>query len=126
MHTSAATETKFDEQLLELSARIDAFEGYSHAHGLQIAEIAETVGQRLGMSPHDRHFMHHAALLHDLGEFVMKRPYLSESRVLTDIERLDMQRHSVIANKTLQNADFREACNFSFAGTTNGERPRLP
>ncbi len=99
MQTSAATETKFDEQLLDLSSRIDAYEGYSHAHGLQIAEIAESIGQRFGMSPHDRYFMHHAALLHDVGEFVMKRPYLSESRSLTDVERLDMQRHSVIGEQ---------------------------
>ena len=41
MQSTVAAESKFDEKLLELSSRIDAFEGYAHAHGLRIAEIAD-------------------------------------------------------------------------------------
>lgn len=99
MQSTVAVESKFDEKLLELSSRIDLFEGYTHSHGLRIAEIADAIGQRLGMSAHDRHFMQHAALIHDLGEMVMNRPYIREGRELTEVERLDMQRHAVIGEQ---------------------------
>lgn len=99
MHSTVAAESKFDEKLLELSARIDAFEGYAHAHGLRIAGIADAIGRELGMSTHDRHFMQHAALVHDVGELVMNRPYIREGRALTAIEKLDMQRHAVIGEQ---------------------------
>jgi HD-GYP domain-containing protein (c-di-GMP phosphodiesterase class II) len=99
MQSTVAAESKFDEKLLELSARIDAFEGYSHAHGLRIAGIADEIGRELGMSAHDRHFMQHAAMVHDLGEMLMNRPYIREGRALTAIEKLDMQRHAVIGEQ---------------------------
>jgi putative nucleotidyltransferase with HDIG domain len=99
MQSMAAAESKFDEKILALSSRIDAFEGYKHAHGLRIAEIANRLGEELGISVHDRHFMQNAALLHDIGELVMNRPYIREPRALTEIERLDMQRHSVIGEQ---------------------------
>jgi HD-GYP domain-containing protein (c-di-GMP phosphodiesterase class II) len=99
MQSTVAAESKFDEKLLELSSRIDALEGYAHAHGLRIAEIADAIGRELGMSAHDRHFMQHAALVHDIGELVMNRPYIREQRALTPVERLDMQRHSVIGEQ---------------------------
>lgn len=99
MQSTVAAESKFDEKLLELSSRIDVFEGYAHAHGLRIAEIADAIGRELGLSAHDRHFMQHAALVHDIGELVMNRPYIREQRALTPVERLDMQRHSVIGEQ---------------------------
>lgn len=99
MHSTVAAESKFDEKLLELSSRIDAFEGYAHAHGLRIAGIADAIGRELGMSAHDCHFMQHAALVHDVGELVMNRPYIREGRALTAIEKLDMQRHAVIGEQ---------------------------
>lgn len=99
MQSTVAAESQFDEKLLELSSRIDAFEGYSHAHALRIAEIADAIGREFGMSAHDRHFMQHAALVHDLGEMLMNRPYIREGRELTAIEILDMQRHAVIGEQ---------------------------
>jgi HD-GYP domain-containing protein (c-di-GMP phosphodiesterase class II) len=99
MQTSVATDPRFDEQLLALSSKIDEFEGYKHAHGLRIGEIADAIGQRFGMSVHDRYFMQHASLLHDIGELVMNRSYIRESRTLSEIERLDMVRHSVIGEQ---------------------------
>jgi HD-GYP domain-containing protein (c-di-GMP phosphodiesterase class II) len=99
MQSTVATESKFDEKLLELSSRIDAFEGYTHAHGLRIAGIADEIGREFGMSAHDRHVMQHAAMVHDLGEMLMNRPYIREGRALTSIEKLDMQRHAVIGEQ---------------------------
>ncbi len=94
-----ARDSNFDEKLLALSSQIDRFEGYSHAHGLQVAVIADAIGKHFNMSAHDRFFMQQAALIHDIGEMAMNRGYINESRVLRLDERLDMQRHTVIGEQ---------------------------
>jgi HD-GYP domain-containing protein (c-di-GMP phosphodiesterase class II) len=99
MQTLFAPEPHIEDKLLDLSARIDAFEGYDHAHGLRIAEIAEKIGQSFNMTAHDLLIMQQSSLMHDLGELAMDRRYVRENRALTEIERLDMQRHSVIGEQ---------------------------
>jgi HD-GYP domain-containing protein (c-di-GMP phosphodiesterase class II) len=89
----------FEEKLLDLSSRMDQFEGYTHAHGLRIAEIADAIATKLGMPYEDRFSLQQAALVHDIGEMAMNRGYIRENRILTDIERLDMQRHPVIGEQ---------------------------
>jgi HD-GYP domain-containing protein (c-di-GMP phosphodiesterase class II) len=99
MQGTANVKNDIDARLLELSSEIDAFEGYTHAHGLRIAEIAEQIGKHFHMAAHDRFFMHQAALLHDLGELVMGRDYINSRRSLSTEERLDLQRHPVIGEQ---------------------------
>jgi HD-GYP domain-containing protein (c-di-GMP phosphodiesterase class II) len=99
MQSPAREQSVIDDKLLELSSQIDAFEGYSHAHGLRVAEIADAIGSRFNLSNHDRFVMQQAALLHDIGEKTMNRGYIHESRVLRTVERLDLQRHPVIGEQ---------------------------
>ena len=99
MEPTLAKDNNFDEKLLELSSKMDEFEGYTHAHGLRIASIADAVGKSFNLAAHDRFFMQQAALVHDIGEMVMNRDYIKESRILTEAERLDMQRHPVIGEQ---------------------------
>ena len=99
MHSTPAAESRFDEKLLELSAQMDEFEGYTHAHGLRIATIADAIGKQFSLAAHDRFFMQQAALVHDIGEVVMNRDYIKENRGLTVDEMLDMQRHPVIGEQ---------------------------
>lgn len=99
MLSTPAAESRFDEQLLEISSEMDDFEGYSHAHGLRIASIADAIGKEFNLAAHDRFFMQQAALVHDIGEVVMNREYIKASRVLTPEEYFDMQRHPVIGEQ---------------------------
>ncbi len=99
MQSIAPKRSVFDEKLLELSAQIDVFEGYSHAHGLRIAEIADTIGKSFNISEHDRFFLQQAALVHDIGEMVMNRDYIKEMGSLSETERMDMHRHPVIGER---------------------------
>lgn len=99
MQSFGAAQSGFDEKLLELSAAIDAFEGYSHAHGLRIAAISDAIGKHFNLAAHDRFFMQQAALVHDIGEMAMNRGYIRETRVLRPDERIDMQRHPVIGEQ---------------------------
>ncbi len=96
---SPAVESRFDEKLLEISSHMDEFEGYGHPHGLRIANIADAIAKHFNLAAHDRFFMQQAALVHDIGEVVMNREYIKESRVLTPDEVLDMQRHPVIGEQ---------------------------
>lgn len=99
MQAPGTAQSHFDERLLELSSRIDVFEGYTHAHGLRIAEIADKIGARFNMASHDRFFMQQAALIHDIGELVMNREYINANRKLTDDELADLHRHPVIGEQ---------------------------
>ena len=99
MQSTPAAESRFDEKLLEISSEMDAFEGYTHTHGLRIATLADAIGKQFNLAAHDRFFMQQAALVHDIGEVVMNREYIKESRVLTPDEFLDMQRHPVIGEQ---------------------------
>lgn len=92
-------ETKFDERLLNTAALIDDFEGYTHAHALRIAVIADETAKKFNLSSHDRHTLRQAALVHDIGEMVMNRDYIRAHRVLREDERIDMQRHTVIGEQ---------------------------
>lgn len=99
MEPTLAKDTDFDEKLLEISSQIDEFEGYTHAHGLRIAAIADAIGKSFNLAAHDRFFMQQAALVHDIGEMAMNRDYVKQNRALTDAERMDMQRHPVIGEQ---------------------------
>jgi len=99
MEPTPAKEADLDEKLLELSSEMDAFEGYTYAHGLRIAAIADAIGKEFNLAAHDRFFMQQAALVHDIGEMVMNRDYIKENRILTATERLDLQRHPVIGEQ---------------------------
>lgn len=99
MEPTLAKDNNFDEKLLEISSRMDEFEGYTHAHGLRIAAIADAIGKSFNLAAHDRFFMQQAALVHDIGEMAMNREYIGQNRALTDAERMDMQRHPVIGEQ---------------------------
>lgn len=96
---SQRTSSQFDEKLLELSSQIDTFERYSHAHGLRVAEIADSIAAKLNFSEHDRFVLQQASLVHDIGEMVMNRDYISAGRALSDGERHDMERHTIIGEQ---------------------------
>jgi len=101
MVSPAKTGSQFDEKLLELSSQIDAFERYSHAHGLRVAEIADSIAAKFRLGAHDRFVLQQAALLHDIGEMVMNRDYIAANRRLTDAERYDLHRHAVIGEQEI-------------------------
>jgi putative nucleotidyltransferase with HDIG domain len=99
MQGSTKIQSQFDDKLLELSSHIDEFEGYRHAHGLRIAEISDALARKFNMAANDRFFMQQAALLHDIGELRMSRDYIRTNRPLSEVERLDMQRHPVVGEQ---------------------------
>jgi HD-GYP domain-containing protein (c-di-GMP phosphodiesterase class II) len=99
MENATAQEINLDEKLLKLASQTDAFEGYANPHATRIAALAEAVAQKFNLAAHDRYSLRQAALVHDIGELVMNRDYIKANRILTDEERIDMQRHTVIGEQ---------------------------
>jgi HD-GYP domain-containing protein (c-di-GMP phosphodiesterase class II) len=99
MNSIFAVEPVFDEKLLKVSADVDRFEGYAHPHGVRIAAISEALAKHFNLGSHDRLSLQQAALVHDIGEMTMNRDYIRANRILTDEERLDLQRHPVIGEQ---------------------------
>jgi HD-GYP domain-containing protein (c-di-GMP phosphodiesterase class II) len=101
MQSATMSENRPSEKLLELSARMDEFEGYSRPHGARIAMIAEAIASHFNLASDDCGFLTQAAYLHDIGEVVMGRDYISAFRTLSTEERLDVQRHPVIGEQEI-------------------------
>ena len=101
MQSAATSESRLDEKLLSLSARMDEFEGYSRPHGARIASIANAIASHFNLASDDRSFLNQAAYLHDIGEVVMGRDYISAFRTLSPDERLDLHRHPVIGEQEI-------------------------
>lgn len=89
----------YDDVTAMIGAEIDSFEGYTHPHGKRLAMLADAIAERFNFASHDRFSLRQAALLHDLGELMMERDYISSDRILRDDERIDMQRHTVIGEQ---------------------------
>ena len=101
MQSAFAGPIRPEEKLIEQSARIDEFEGYARPHGARIAAICEALASHFNLASDDRSFLMQAAYLHDIGEIVMQRDYISAYRGLSDEEKLDMQRHPVIGGQEI-------------------------
>jgi len=92
-------ERPLGERLLKLAAETDRIEGYYTAHAVEIARLAEKLGQRLGLRGVDLSALKFAALAHDLGERAMKRDYLLRPGSLSWEEQLDLWRHPIIGEQ---------------------------
>ncbi|MGB7068962.1 MAG: HD domain-containing phosphohydrolase [Pyrinomonadaceae bacterium] len=99
MQNLAIHETRPDENLVLLSKDIDAFECYANTHAARIAAVSDAIAKSFHLSSHDRQILREAALIHDVGEMVMDRSYISAGRDLTVYEREDLHRHPVIGEQ---------------------------
>ncbi|MBA3601373.1 MAG: HD domain-containing protein [Acidobacteria bacterium] len=99
MRNFSAKEADFDERVLKIARVIDEFESYRHSHATRIAALADALAQKFNFALHDRYSLQQAALVHDLGEFVMNRDYIKSNRPLREDERADVQRHTIIGEQ---------------------------
>jgi HD-GYP domain-containing protein (c-di-GMP phosphodiesterase class II) len=95
----AESERAMSETFLRLASTVDEFESYAHPHAARVAALADALASHFRLSRADRTSIVFAALLHDIGEMMMKRDYIKRAGPLTDNERLDLQRHPVIGEQ---------------------------
>ncbi|HXH69005.1 MAG TPA: HD domain-containing phosphohydrolase [Pyrinomonadaceae bacterium] len=104
-----AKESNTDEQILRIARATDEFEVYPHAHATRIAAIANVLAERFYFASHDLYSLRQAALIHDIGEMMMKREYIKVNRMLRPDESVDMQRHTVIGEQEAAKRGFNRA-----------------
>ena len=75
------------EAFRRLAEAADEFESYSNPHASRIARIADALAARFRLSRADRTSIVFAALLHDVGEMVMRRDYIQRAGPLSEIGR---------------------------------------
>lgn len=97
--TFSEAERPLGDRLLKIAIEIDRVEGYSEAHAIAIARMAEKIGARMGLHGVDLTALKFAALAHDLGERAMKRNYLLRPSVLSWEETLDLWRHPILGEQ---------------------------
>jgi HD-GYP domain-containing protein (c-di-GMP phosphodiesterase class II) len=96
---ASKSELQMDSQLLKLAEEIDQVEGYNTPHAALMMDIAARLGAQMGMGGADLTALKQATLLHDLGERVMKREYLTRAGELTWEEQLDLWRHPILGEQ---------------------------
>ena len=88
-----------DSELLNLALIVDEFEGYESPHASRIADLSVETAKHFNFASHDLRSLYRSALVHDLGKLMMNRDYIQADRLLTEEEKIDLQRHPVIGEQ---------------------------
>ncbi len=109
------TERKRAERRLELSftqlaetiARaMESQDPYTAGHQRQVAELARTVGEKLGLEPDRLQGLYIAGLLHDIGKISIPSEILTHPGKLSDAERTLICTHPRRGYEILEQAEF--------------------
>lgn len=73
---------------------IDAKSPYTSGHSARVAELADRIGDTMGVFPQRRRWLHRAALLHDIGKLGVSNTILDKPGKLDDAEWEIMRTHA--------------------------------
>ncbi|MFQ3586927.1 MAG: HD-GYP domain-containing protein [Fimbriimonadaceae bacterium] len=92
-----------------LSLMLQGAHPHTHRHLARVADMAESVAQRLGMSPEHARRVREASILHDIGKIAVDEAILDKPGPLTDEEYEHVKTHAVYGAQILEPvAEFRE------------------
>ena len=83
------------DQILALAATVDSKESHGYRHSIRVADIAEAIGKKVGLTTDELADLRGAALLHDIGKIGISEAILNKSERLTPIEWEIIKQHSV-------------------------------
>jgi PAS domain S-box-containing protein/putative nucleotidyltransferase with HDIG domain len=75
-------------------------------HVLRIRRYAEAIARRLEFSAGDVEQIGYSAILHDVGKIQVPDSILKKPGALTDVERNEIQQHTLVGERILSNAPF--------------------
>ena len=83
-------------RLLALAEALAHAHGETAEHAQSVAELAERVGARLGMSGAELRTLRWGALLHDVGKIEVRPELLNKRGPLTDAEFEEVKQHTIV------------------------------
>jgi diguanylate cyclase (GGDEF)-like protein/putative nucleotidyltransferase with HDIG domain len=99
-------ESTFTTTLGVLSDALEAKDSYTAAHADDVADVAVSVGRRLGLSDDELRVVRYGALLHDIGKIGVSSEVLKKPGRLTADEFEEIKQHTVIGTKMLERIPF--------------------
>jgi len=88
-----------------LVATLDARDRYTAGHSASVAIFARDIAKRMGLSEKEQQLAHLAGVVHDIGKVGLPAGLLEKTGPLTLEERRQMEQHSIIAERILQNVE---------------------
>jgi diguanylate cyclase (GGDEF)-like protein/putative nucleotidyltransferase with HDIG domain len=83
------------DQVYALAATVDAKESYGYEHSRRVADVAEAIGNSVGLSGDELADLRGASLLHDVGKIGISEVILNKSDRLTPLEWEIVKKHSI-------------------------------
>jgi putative nucleotidyltransferase with HDIG domain len=85
-----------------LARAVDSRDAYTGSHSERVATFAAEIASQLGLPAEDVELTRLAGRLHDLGKLAIPEEILRKPAVLTDAERLVLERHPQIGYRMLE------------------------
>ncbi len=85
--------SEYAETTRALVAAVEAKDPYTRTHSIAVADLAEGIGQRLGLPDKTLSALRTAALLHDIGKIGIPDAILTKPGRLNDVEFDEVRRH---------------------------------
>jgi HD-GYP domain-containing protein (c-di-GMP phosphodiesterase class II) len=101
----ADIERSFTTTLAVVTSTVEAKDDYTACHGSDVAELAERVALRMGLSMKEARGVHYAAMLHDVGKIAVPSEILCKEGPLTEDEWVVMRTHTVVGAELVQRID---------------------
>jgi putative nucleotidyltransferase with HDIG domain len=98
-------ERSFTTTLAVVTSTVEAKDDYTACHGSDVAELAERVALRMGMSLKQAREVHYAAMLHDVGKIAVPSEILCKEGPLTEDEWVVMRSHTVVGAELVERID---------------------
>ncbi len=101
----ADIERSFTTTLAVVTSTVEAKDDYTACHGSDVAELAERVALRMGLSMKQAREVHYAAMLHDVGKIAVPSEILCKQGPLTEDEWTVMRTHTVVGAELVERID---------------------
>jgi putative nucleotidyltransferase with HDIG domain len=88
-----------------LVATLDARDQYTAGHSAAVAVYARDIARRMNLAEEDQRLAHLCGLVHDIGKIGLPPGLLEKPGALTLDERRQMEQHSVIGERILENVE---------------------
>jgi putative nucleotidyltransferase with HDIG domain len=85
-----------------LATALDERDDYTGDHAREIAELAVSLGERLGLGPGELEDLRFGAIFHDIGKIAVPDEILRKPSGLTRAEREVMERHTAVGARILE------------------------